>query len=75
MEKKTLTPVVVVYNATDIKTGSDIVGNHLIHVDKFPLTKEQWKLIKEMICEQKGVHELIILNIIPLRSEEVQSDE
>ena len=69
------TPIVVVYNAIDIKTGSDIIGNHLISVDKFPITMAQWMPIKEMICEQKGVHELIILNIIPLRSEEVQGDE
>lgn len=75
MEKKTLTPVVVVYKATDIKTGDFVAGNHCFGVDKLPLTVSQWAAIKEELCKKKGVREVIFLNIIPLRLEEVQEDE
>lgn len=74
MEKKTITPIVVVYHGK-YKDGSTSTGNKLTSVDRFPVTLEQLTTIKRQILKKNNFCNCVFLNIIPLREEEVQGDE
>lgn len=73
MEKKKGIPVLVTVLIQNDEGMS--FANDVHYLDKIPPTIEQVRALKNIFRKENRAHTAIILNIIPLRSEEVQGDE